>query len=158
MVYLHEKPELRVKGPDGVWYIYNEETGSQVVEVPVDMDLGVVPCLLSISDQGPNNVAALSFLTLSSEALIVWTAFDPYHRAWNDVKNALKRSVCRGWRAVLQLTLVANLNYGPFGSSNWFYKKKSKLEDFMACNSIHSPAWTRYQHLMCQEQIQAVTF
>ena len=144
--------ELRVKGPDGLWYIYNEETQTQVVEVPADMDLGAVPCLLSISDQGPNNLAALSFLTLSSEALMMWTAFDPYHRAWNDLKNALKRSVCGGWRAVLELTLVANLNYGPFGSSSWFYKKKSKLEDFMACNTIQSPTWRRYQHLICQEQ------
>ena len=144
--------EFRVKGPDGLWYIYNEETQTQVVEVPADMDLGAVPCLLSISDQGPNNLAALHFLTLSSEAFMMWTAFDPYHRAWNDLKNALKRSTCGGWRTVLELTLVANLNYGPFGSSSWFFKKKSKLEDFLACNTIHSPVWKRYQHLICQEQ------
>lgn len=116
--------ELRVKGKDGLWYIYDEDSGSMVVEVPADMDLGSVPCLLSISDQGPNNLSALNFLTLSPEALMMWTAYDPYHRAWNDIKNSLKKSVCGAWRVVLEMTLVANLNYGPFGSSAWFFKKK----------------------------------
>ena len=144
--------ELRVKGQDGLWYIYDEDTESFVAEVPADLDLGSVPCLLSISDQGPNVLAALNFLTYSQEALMLWASFDPYHRAWNDLKAALRKSMCGGWRTVLELTLVANLSYGPFGSSAWFFKKKSKLEDFLSTCDSNSIQWQQYQHLICQER------
>ena len=144
--------ELRIEGPNGQWLIHNEETGEQLSEIPFGLDLGSVPCLLSISDQGPNNMAALNFLAYSSDALMVWPSFDPYHRAWNDIKNALKRSRCKAWRVVLEMTLVANLNYGPFGSSAWHFKKQARLQDFMTCQDISSPMWQKYQHLICQER------
>lgn len=144
--------EFRVKQPDGKWYVYNEESDTIVPEIPPGLDLGSIPCLLSISDQGPFNLAALNFLALSSESLLIWPGFDPYHRAWNDLKLALKRSRPSAWRTVLEMTLVANINYGPFSSSAWFFKKKAKLQEFLDTNTASSPAWQAYQHLICQEK------
>ena len=45
-------------------------------------------------------------------------------------ENAMKRC----WRMVLEMTLVANLNYGPFGSAGWYWKKPAKLDMFMESN------------------------
>ena len=128
------------------------KTGEVRPHVPPGFDLGSLPALISISDQGPANTAALNYMLYSSRALLMWSLWDPYHRAWNDLKLALKRSVGGGWRAVLELTLVVNMNYGPFGSGSWFFKKKAKLHDFMATQSINSPAWDNFQTLICQER------
>ncbi|CAL1147738.1 unnamed protein product, partial [Cladocopium goreaui] len=144
--------ELRLQGGDGKWYIQDMKTGEVRPHVPPGFDLGSLPALISISDQGPANTAALNYMLYSSRALLMWSLWDPYHRAWNDLKLALKRSVGGGWRAVLELTLVVNMNYGPFGSGSWFFKKKAKLHDFMATQSINSPAWDNFQTLICQER------
>ena len=103
--------ELRIQGPGGRWYIQNEKTGETKPEAPEDFDFGALPALISISDQGPANTAALNYLMFSSKALLLWSLWDPYHRAWNDLKLALKRCAGDGWRTVLELTLVANMNY-----------------------------------------------
>ena len=144
--------ELRLQGGDGKWYIQDMKTGEVRPHVPPGFDLGSLPALISISDQGPANTAALNYMLYSSRALLMWSLWDPYHRAWNDLKLALKRSVGGGWRTVLELTLVVNMNYGPFGSGSWFFKKKAKLHDFMATQSINSPAWDNFQTLICQER------
>jgi hypothetical protein len=144
--------ELRIQGPGGRWYIQNEKTGETKPEAPEDFDFGALPALISISDQGPANTAALNYLMFSSKALLLWSLWDPYHRAWNDFKLALKRCAGDGWRTVLELTLVANMNYGPFGSGSWFFKKKAKLQDFLMTRDVNSPAWNNFQHLICQER------
>ena len=144
--------QFRIRGSDGRYYIFDEHSSEQNPQIPLGLDLGCVPCLLSVSDQGPNNVAALNYLLFSSEALMLWAAWDPFHRVWNDIKLGLKRSSCKAWRNVLEMSLICNLNYGPFGSSAWHYKKKAKLQDFIACSSVDSPAFQKYKHLICQER------
>lgn len=144
--------ELRLTGPDGAHYIHCEDTGTVVPEVPPGLDLGSIPCLISVSDQGPNVVAGTNFLMYSKDACLFLAQYDPYHRCWNDLKTALKRSICKAWNVVLELTLVANLNYGPFGSSTWHFKKKAKLEDFVTTKDIHHPLWQKYQHLISRER------
>ena len=144
--------EFRLAGPDGTMWIQNEQTNEIVPEIPQGLDLATVACLVSISDQGPNIIGAANYLQYSSNALMFLALFDPYHRAWNDLKTALKRSKCTGWKTVLELTLVANLNYGPFNSSTWHYKKKARLEDFVTTRSASDPAWQKYLHLICKER------
>lgn len=144
--------EFRLTGPDGHIYIQNADTKEITPEVPLHLDLGSLPCLVSMSDQGPNIIGATNYLQYSQQAPLFLALFDPYHRAWNDMKTALKRAKCSAWKTVLELTLVANLNYGPFGSSAWHWKKKSKLEDFMLTKNASSANWQQYQHLICQER------
>ena len=155
---LHCRPltasQYRLEGDRAYIFEELEDGNEQIVpEVPVDMDLGKLPCLVSISDQGPNIIGAVNYLQYHPEFSILFLAlFDPFHRAWNDLKLALKRCSYNGWKTVLELTLVCNINYGPFGSSAWFFKKKAKHADFMATESAYSQMFQRYQHRICQEK------
>ena len=111
-----------------------------------------VACLVSVTDQGPNIIGATNYLQYSPSALMFLALWDPFHRAWNDLKGAMKASKSGAWRTVLELTLVANLNYGPFSSSAWHYKKKARLEDFCATRNCSDELWVKYQHLICKER------
>eukprot|EP00438_Fugacium_kawagutii_P035086 Skav205139 [mRNA] locus=scaffold3411:179900:184204:- [translate_table: standard] len=144
--------ELRLQGPDGRWYIHQEEDMQTTAVTPDGVDLGSLPALISLSDQGPSNTAALNFMLFSSQAILMWALWDPYHRAWNDLKLALRRCKGRGWRTVLELTLVCNINYGPFGSGTWFFKKKSKLQDFLTSQTVNGHAWNQMQPWIAQER------
>ena len=144
--------EYRLTGRDGSFWVKNTSTGDLLPEIPPGLDLGALPCLVSISDQGPNIVGATNYLQYSKQALLFLSVYDPFHRAWNDVKTALKASKSQAWRTVLEMTVVANLNYGPFGSSAWHFKKKARLEEFLATNSTSDPFWPKYQPLVCKER------
>ena len=144
--------ELRIQGPDGRWWVWDGNKGTASPEIPATMNLTQVPMLVSMSDQGPVNTAALNFLQYSSQAIMLHAQWDCFHRAWNDIKLACKKSSCRAWKVVLQLTLVANLAYGPFGTSQFFYKKVAKMQEFLATRSVDCTAWLKYVHLICREQ------
>jgi len=144
--------EYRVTGAYGQKFIIDEVTKVVRPEVPNGISLGDVPCLVSISDQGPAIIGSSNYLMYSEQALMFWAVFDPFHRCWNDLKSAMKKTMCSAWRVVLELTLVANINYGPFGSSTWHFKKRAKLEDFLARHTTGSDLWQKYQHLICQER------
>lgn len=148
------KSEFRLVGPTGDVFIMDEKANTLVRQVPENLDLGQLPLLLSINDQGPNNVAALNFCMFSNHAIMLWALWDPFHRAWNDIKNCLKGTDCKAWRVVLELTLVANINYGPFGSSAWFYKKRARLEQFLQTSNVNHPLWQQFQHLIANERRQ----
>lgn len=148
-----EAGEYRLVGPNGVVYVLCEQ-GTLVPQVPAHLDLGALPCLLSVSDQGPNNTASLNYCMFSKQALLFWGTWDPFHRAWNDIKGAFKKTQCRAWRVVLEMSLVANMNYGPFGSSSWFYKKRAKLEQLLLTTTVGSTHWQQFQHLIAMERRQ----
>jgi hypothetical protein len=129
-----------------------DEDGHVKRQLPDGLDLGSIPCLVSTSDQGPNNVAALNFCMFSNQTLLFWSTWDPFHRCWNDIKSSFKKSLAPAWRCVLEMALVCNLNYGPFGSSTWFYKKRTKMEHFLLTCPHTSSHWMQYQHLICMER------
>ena len=52
------------------------ETKPTKPEAPEDFDSRALP--------------ALNYLMFSPKALLLWSLWDPYHRAWNDLKLALK--------------------------------------------------------------------
>ena len=81
--------------------------------------------------------------------LCVW---DPYQRAWNDVKGAAKRAVCKLWRAIPELCLLLNLSYGPLGTSQFHYKKRACLENFLATETFAGSTWAKFQSIICQER------
>ena len=83
--------EIRMKGADGRYVIYNLQTQRAAYQVPPSMKLGQVPCLTTISDQGPLNVASLSYMMYSHKSINLVALWDPYHRCWNDIKGACKR-------------------------------------------------------------------
>lgn len=155
MVRPLRKGELGIQGNQGEWLIYDEKTGNATPEIPQGLQLARVPLLVSISDQGPNNMAALNYLQYSSESLMIHAQWDPFHRAWNDLKQGMKKCSWQAWKVVLQLTVVANLPYGPFESGTWFYKKQARLKEYLDAKTIHSSSWREFQHLICLEQRRA---
>ena len=145
--------EYRLEGAGGRFFIVDEHSQQTVPEIPEHVDIGALPCLVSISDQGPNIIGAVNYLQYHAEnALLFHAQFDPYHRAWNDLKLAMKKTKPNAWRVVLELTLVCNLNYGPYGSSAWFWKKKARLADFLATQTAFGAAWQKYAPKICQER------
>eukprot|EP00438_Fugacium_kawagutii_P036662 Skav236023 [mRNA] locus=scaffold1524:87232:91566:- [translate_table: standard] len=144
--------ELVVKDPMGRPLLYNTKTTVAAPMVPDHIDLAKLPVLVSISDQGPVNVPALNYLMYSKQALLLTSQWDVFHRCWNDIKLAGKRSLGGIWNVVLQLTLLFNVNYGPFGSGSWFHKKRSTLEEFLATHSYTSSCFDQYQGLICLER------
>ena len=147
-----KRDEFRLVGDNGRAFIKNADTGELVPEVPDGCDLGALPVLVSISDQGPNVIGAVNFLQYSNDALLFVALFDPFHRVWNDLKTAMKRCKAGAWRAVLELALVANINYGPYNSSAWHWRKKALLENFLASKDMAAPTFRKYLHLMCKEK------
>ena len=146
-----EAHQVRIPMGNGAFAIFNEKTNELCPQIPPHLDLAKLPILVSISDQGPVNSAALNYLQYSPQAILISTQFDCFHRCWNDLKLAYKRCAGRAWRVLLQLTLVCNLPYGPFGSSAWFYKLRAQAEEYLSLNTSESESWERIHHLVCME-------
>eukprot|EP00434_Breviolum_minutum_P035507 symbB.v1.2.031433.t1/scaffold3648.1/size52728/2 len=144
--------DIRFKKEDGKMYISSEVAEAVRPVVPAELDLKSIPVLVSISDQGPNNLAALNYVQFGPHALNITCQFDVYHRTWNDVKLSCKRSLCGAWRVILELTLLFNLNYGPFGSGSWYYKKKALLTEFVQTSSIESALWRKFCPYIAMER------
>lgn len=142
--------ELRLKTGPGQWSIFNNHT--EELRLEFDHSFEQLPLLVSISDQGAVNMSALSYLMFSNEAILLHAAWDPYHRCWNDVKNACRRSSAGAWRAILELTVVFNINYGPFGQGSWFFKKQALLENILANAPDHQQQLQEFEALICQER------
>ena len=78
-------------------------------------------CMLisHVLDRGSTGAAAMGFAL--EKAHLTWiVAWGTFHDTWNVIKNALKHSsggVC--WRAVLRLSAIANVGFGPYRSGAW---------------------------------------
>eukprot|EP00435_Cladocopium_sp_Y103_P052500 s248_g16.t1 len=146
------KGELRLKMEDGHHMIFQEATGQAIPEIPLGYNLGSIPALVTVSDQGPSNMACLNFLQYSSDALVFYSFYDCFHRTWNDMKLSFKKVSFPAWKTILQYTLICNLSYGPFGSGSWWTKKKFLLEQFLQSHSSTSPQFLKYKGRICQER------
>eukprot|EP00438_Fugacium_kawagutii_P028052 Skav235470 [mRNA] locus=scaffold1269:62205:66386:- [translate_table: standard] len=144
--------ELRVQGKDGRYYLYDTATKVAIAELPQGCNLSAIPVLCSVSDQGPNNMAALSFLQFSPEAIMTNCQWDCFHRSWNDIKGSAKKCTFKAWRVILELVTFFNVNFGPFGSQQWWWRKRAMLEEFVSKETFHGPTWQRYQHDIAKER------
>ena len=151
---LHLEPlkpnEIRAQ-KDGLWYIVDTKEGIARPQIPTGMLLGKLPVLVSISDQGPSNMAALNYIQFSKEAILCCCLYDPFHRAWNDIKLAARRARCYPYKTMLEMTVVYNLPYGPFGSGTWFGRKHDCLQDFLAQHSASSTTFQEHLPYICRE-------
>lgn len=138
--------EVRVKSKEaGKYIIYNTQTKEATHEVDPSLCLANTPVLVTISDQGPANVAFLNFLLhCEASSIMLHCEYDCYHRCWNDIKLAAKRSLRKGWKCILHFTCLLDVNFGPFGSGGWFYQKRALLEQFMASTDLNSEVWMQY--------------
>ena len=66
---------------------------------------------------------------LEHKGYLSWTVYDPFHRAWNDIRGALKKTQL--WRTMLEFTVVCNISYGPFNSGGWHQTLQQNLSCFL---------------------------
>ena len=136
---------------NGIWYIVGP--GDLVrPEVPPDLDLSTIPALVSCSDQGPSNTSSLNFIQFAGEDLMVQVQYDCFHRSWNDLKLSAKRSAGYPWRSMLQWVVLFNINYSPFGSGQFFYKKQDALQNYMVQHSFRDPKFQAAIPGICRER------
>ena len=148
--------EARVMAADGRFYLVDTKKNQCLAEIDTSVSLSKIKILISISDQGPMNMSSLNFMLYSEHAHMMLCLWDPYHRAWNDVKSAAKRARGGVWKAILELVCLFNLNYGPWGSGQWWYTKRALLEELLASTTLQSEVWIRYEELICHERRQPV--
>ena len=83
------------------------------------------------SDQGSPQTAMAAFLASARGGkLNLISTPDPYHRIWNDIKLALKRTLAYQWSSMLQGVLAFNMAYGPFMSGHHKTQREKLLEFF----------------------------
>ena len=63
--------------------------------------------------------------------------FDPSHRSWNDVKQAMVD--CGLWAYILALHIVLNLDHGPWDGSVVHAKSSEALQKLIAYVGLASP-------------------
>ncbi|RYE98898.1 MAG: hypothetical protein EOO77_36410, partial [Oxalobacteraceae bacterium] len=121
-------------------------------ELPDDI-ARIWPSLVTATDQGSVGMAGVAFAQARAPGLrLLWLAVgDPYHRGPNDVRGACKQAL-RGQlrRAMLQTTVLWNLNYKPFGTGAWFHEKQALLASFLETESWQSPLFQRFAPLLAE--------
>ena len=142
-----QRNELRVANQHNQFFIYNKETKTLTSEIPPHIQLDKVKALISVSDQGPTNRAALHFLAYGPPAtqLMLGLQWDVFHRCWNDLKTAMRKAGL--WKMVLSLSITYNLPYGPYNSGQWHHRKVQAAKDFFARHE----AFTSYVPWICWE-------
>eukprot|EP00969_Alexandrium_andersonii_P153920 6805797-Alexandrium_andersonii.AAC.1 len=65
---------------------------------------------------------AASVFLQNSEFLRVVLLWDPNHRAWNDLQNALQMSGM--WPIILLWGTMFSMNYGPWDTGEWWRKSQ----------------------------------
>eukprot|EP00974_Lingulodinium_polyedra_P084201 8153620-Lingulodinium_polyedra.AAC.1 len=77
------------------------------------------PLLVVSSDQGGGGYQCVFYLAYRGGARLMHLS-DPSHRSWNDVKQAF--SDAGVWAFVLLMTVVLNLDYGPWDGAQFHQK------------------------------------
>ena len=136
---------------DGQYWVVDTRTGEKRPQLPSDFCIETTPLLISVSDQGGINRAGLDYLVYKL-GLSMHIQFDPYHRGWNDLKDTLKKSKGDLFKCFLSFALVFNVNYGPFGSKEWFQRKQSMATDLVNSTSPHEEPFVSFIPWICKER------
>ena len=108
---------------DGIMFVADKASGTKIAQLPPSFDINQVPLLCSISDQGGINRASLDYMCFKL-FMPVLTLWDPFHRAWNDLRDSLKKDKGSLFKCMLSFSLFWNTSYGPNGSKEWFARRK----------------------------------
>ena len=129
--------------------VYNEETEETQPEMPETFNALKTPVLVSISDQGPMNIPALDMISYKLRSHVV-PLFDPFHRAWNDMKSSLRKA--KLMRTFYGMSVIFNLNYGPGGTGAWMEKKRHVHRQMLAQMEVNSDFFMSYAEAICKER------
>jgi len=119
--------ETRLLNPaTNAWSVYDHNTNTCTRELAADAAPFAV--LAVFADQGSIGWSGFSFAMHHMQLLSAVFA-DPNHRVWNDIKLAAQTCTACLWRTICEMTLVFNINYGPFGKGHWFAAKRDDFQD-----------------------------
>lgn len=97
------------------------------------------PILVTSLDQGNDGWAAVQYLS-SALPFGIHIMADPSYRCWNDCQLALKDS--QTWAAVNLMTVVLNMDSGPWRDARWYQQSKEAIAAYTACTKASDcPVW-----------------
>ncbi|CAE6958908.1 unnamed protein product [Symbiodinium sp. CCMP2456] len=131
--------------------IHNEKTGEFVRQLPDGFNFQNMPLLVSVADQGPNNQPAMDLVQYKL-GLNILCMLDVFHRAFNDLKTAMRGSKGRLFRTMLEFSLFFNVNYGPSGSRAWMQRKIQQTKEFAKTYTPHESPFLDYLPRICEER------
>ena len=125
--------------------------------------------LISVSDMGPLNCPRLRPHAVRLKAFLM-AFFDPFHRVWNDLKNAMKATGL--FKTLLQYSLLYNLvalslvsflffrfqglgaqdSFWPPDSSQVNYLKRALCSELQRSYGPHQEPFLSYIPLICRER------
>eukprot|EP00971_Amphidinium_carterae_P227916 4520815-Amphidinium_carterae.1 len=87
------------------------------------------PMLNLVADQGSDGMAGANYLVHHCKMNVMYCA-DPCHRAWNDCKQALKRSHL--WETVLGSCVLLNYPNGPWKEQRFHRRNQEVMQEFLS--------------------------
>eukprot|EP00971_Amphidinium_carterae_P191258 3795394-Amphidinium_carterae.1 len=85
-------------------------------------------------DQGSDGWSACHYLR--SQRVCCLPLFDASHRAWNDVRNALKESCW--WGSTLSLVALCNHDTGPWRQSRFYEEGERAMAEFLRFSDVQT--------------------
>ena len=106
------------------------------------------PTLILHLDEG-SPAFSMTWYLLFGRDLRMLPQRDPYHREWNDIKNAVGDN--DQWHVILLMTVVFNLPFGPWDGAAWFNKLKDMSDESSQSSSPSDPLFTALYPLLCKD-------
>jgi len=113
--------EVRVRHPETrQWVIVNKDRKTFMAEAPLHVSPRLLVLHLDQCSIGRSGV----FFACQRRRLLAWPIWDIHHRCWNDILQGASRAQGRFRRAILFLTVVCNIPYGPWLESKFFRSRQ----------------------------------
>ena len=101
----------------GISYLRNGD-GEKTQVIPPGFTVHSMLIIANVIDRGSIGLAAVNFAM--GGAGMTWTdMYGDNHDAWNAVRGAAKAKGGAVWRAIVRMSSIQNLPYGPFRSGDW---------------------------------------
>ena len=141
----------RKSGSNIIPSVLRESDRTFLQAIPSEVDIGDLPQLTACLDSGSIGRAGMSFAK-HKLCLFLFLVWDKFHRLVRDLKLAAeKASGGQMYRALLHMTFVFSLNSRPFGSGEWYWKKKEILAHYLDTHTADSDSFLAFAHLIAQD-------
>ena len=115
----------------GDWIIVDRRTNRQRPVMPTGAKL---PLLVVHLDQCSIGRSAMFFAS-QRRSLLLAPQWDIFHRCWNDVLGSAA-NVSGLRRAILFLTTICNIPYGPWSESTFFQSRRDFFKKFISSSTV----------------------
>ena len=107
------------------------------------------PTLSLCLDQGSDGWAGLRYLLHGMPCCIYYTV-DASHRCWNDVQLGIRD--CNLWSIVNILTIVFNIDHGPWSDARWYQQGRECVRAYIKSVDRHRcPLWQSLYDRICED-------